>query len=399
MSLPKLFLIAGFLGSGKTTAIMRLAQWARTEAKLRAALITNDQAPGSVDSTICRGGGFETLEIAGGCLCCKSSELVENLERLSVTSQVDIVVAEPVGSCTDLVATVLLPLARIYKLQFQLAPLTVLIDPLRAERMLVLPDGESSEQYVRPQVAYIYRKQLEEAEVIVVNKCDILSLTRRDRIHALLQERFPGAALFFVSARTGEGLSNLWQFLLERNSTATTSLDIDYDLYAIGEADLGWLNGTYSLSFDQVVDAEETLRLLATDLAVRFRQADIDIPHMKAALVCDTTGASGNRASMQPNSQMTVAQWVRHDAEVETTTSTTTGFLRGVLTLNVRACTSPEVISTHVAAALAKFCASAQATLVEITTAAFRPSKPEPLYRMAHPLPLGDNTARDSAST
>jgi hypothetical protein len=44
--------------------------------------------------------------------------------------------AEPVGSCADLVATVSLPLERIYKAGFQMAPYAVLVDPYRAMQTL-----------------------------------------------------------------------------------------------------------------------------------------------------------------------------------------------------------------------------------------------------------------------
>ena len=79
--------------------------------------------------------------------------------------------AEPVGSCTDLRATVQYPLRRIYGDNYRVAPLSVLVDPIRAARMLGLESGQG----FSPKVHYIYDKQLEEADVIVINKTDLLS--------------------------------------------------------------------------------------------------------------------------------------------------------------------------------------------------------------------------------
>ena len=89
-------------------------------------IITNDQAAGLVDTALLeelnwpvlgpkRSGDAATFrlvsigEIAGGCFCCRSESLVEALGRLTTESQPEVFLAEPVGSCTDLVATVTLP--------------------------------------------------------------------------------------------------------------------------------------------------------------------------------------------------------------------------------------------------------------------------------------------------
>ena len=50
--------------------------------------------------------------------------------------------AEPVGSCTDLAATVSYPLRRLYGDAYSIAPYSVLVDPARAERVLGLAAGQ-----------------------------------------------------------------------------------------------------------------------------------------------------------------------------------------------------------------------------------------------------------------
>ena len=102
------------------------------------------------------------------------------LGRLTAESQPEVFLAEPVGSCTDLVATVTLPLERFYKAGFQMAPYAVLVDPYRAMPTL----GVEGEPLFSPDVNYIYRKQLEEAEIIVVNKTDVIAPERLARLRA-----------------------------------------------------------------------------------------------------------------------------------------------------------------------------------------------------------------------
>src|SRR5436309_15059935 len=174
-SLPtkaRYIMIGGFLGAGKTTAVARLAQKLTADG-LKVGLITNDQGSELVDTAMLRSRGFATEEIPGGCFCCRFNSLVDAANKLAAASRPDVFIAEPVGSCTDLVATVTYPLRRIYGDNFFIAPLSVLVDPIRALRIFGLEEGGKFSE----KVLYIYRKQLEEADIIAVNKRDLLDAT------------------------------------------------------------------------------------------------------------------------------------------------------------------------------------------------------------------------------
>ena len=82
------------------------------------------------------------------------------------------ILAEPVGSCTDLVATVVQPLKDLYGDRFEVAPYPVLFKPSHGLRILKGDVGPKSG--FSPKAAYIFRKQLEEADVIVLNRLDEL---------------------------------------------------------------------------------------------------------------------------------------------------------------------------------------------------------------------------------
>src|SRR6185436_219770 len=176
-SKARYIMIGGFLGAGKTTAVARLATRLRAQG-LRVGLITNDQGQQLVDTAMLASHGFAVEEIAGGCFCCRFPSLVEASRKLSAEARPDVFIAEPVGSCTDLVATVSYPLRRIYGDDFTIAPLSVLVDPVRALRIL----GQAGGGKFSEKVVYIYRKQLEEADLIVINKCDLLSNAQREEL-------------------------------------------------------------------------------------------------------------------------------------------------------------------------------------------------------------------------
>src|SRR6266704_2134950 len=174
-------MIGGFLGAGKTTAVARLATRLRDQG-LRVGLITNDQGQQLVDTAMLAARGFAVEEIAGGCFCCRFNSLTDAARKLSVETRPDVFIAEPVGSCTDLVATVSYPLRRIYGDQFSIAPLSVLVDPIRARRVLGLENGGSFSE----KVTYIYEKQLQEASLIIINKIDLLAPPLLAQLHDAL---------------------------------------------------------------------------------------------------------------------------------------------------------------------------------------------------------------------
>src|SRR5262245_58428028 len=170
MQRVRFIMIGGFLGAGKTTTMARLARFYMDRGQ-RVGLVTNDQAEALVDTNSLRAQGFPVEEVAGACFCCKFDDLVNKVGVLEKDRRPDVIVAEPVGSCTDLVATVVQPLRDLYCTRFEVAPYPVLFKPSHGLRIL---RNEANSGF-SPKAAYIFRKQLEEADAIVINRIDELS--------------------------------------------------------------------------------------------------------------------------------------------------------------------------------------------------------------------------------
>src|SRR5207253_5344174 len=128
MSPIHFIMLGGFLGAGKTTTIARLARQYHGRG-LKVGIVTNDQATDLVDSNSLRAQGFDVGEVAGACFCCNFNELTATIGKLSATEKPDVVLAEPVGSCTDLVATVIQPILQLYGEKFSVAPYGVILKP------------------------------------------------------------------------------------------------------------------------------------------------------------------------------------------------------------------------------------------------------------------------------
>ena len=355
-------MIGGFLGAGKTTAILKLARHLANSGK-RVGLITNDQSVGLVDSVVLGNDEFPVEEITGGCFCCRFNSLREASNRLSLEARPDVFIAEPVGSCTDLVAAVSFPLQKIYGDDYRVAPLSVLVDPIRAERILGLQPGNSFSS----KVLYVYGKQLEEAEVIVLNKCDLLDEARQDRLEIALRRAYPQADVVRISAREGTGIEYWLERLSETGMQAETAPEVDYEIYAEGEALLGWLNASISIAAPDEIDGNELLR----GIAARTREAlrDVEIAHLKMTLVPDEEGGD-----------IGVLNLVRSDGTAEMSHSLKASLTAGELLLNLRAEADPELLRSSVLNAIAA--CGCEATVKHMEH--FRPGKPQPTYRMAH---------------
>jgi G3E family GTPase len=273
-------------------------------------------------------------------------------------------VAEPVGSCTDLVATVSYPLRRIYGDQYEIAPLSVLVDPERAARILGLEKGRAFSE----KVIYVYRKQLEEADAIVVNKTDTLSPATRDRLVARLRKEYPEARIFSVSAKDGTGIDDWFRYILEAPPRGTTALELDYDRYAEGEAELGWLNATARVTAKEPVNANDTLLALARTLRDRLAAKGREIAHLKMTL--DPEDGTGS---------LSVVSLVRTDGEPDLRESLLDEVARGSLVVNLRAEAPPELLEEVTRAALGKM-KGVTASLEHLER--FRPARPVPVHRM-----------------
>lgn len=371
--MTRLILVGGFLGAGKTTALAALAVRLR-ERGLSVGVVTNDLAADLVDTASLRAADLPVTEVAGGCFCCRFPDLVTALQTASGAGSAipaDVLLAEPVGSCTDLWATVLAPLRRYHANAFSVAPFTILADPERI-RECVLEEKEST---FAPEVAYIYRKQLEEADRIALTKADTLPAEETARLVSALTEQF-GCPIVPISARSGEGMEAWLSSLLESAGEdaapppSRALAQIDYDAYAAGEAALAWLNVTVVLQGRPTFAADRFLDALARALHTGCTATRMETAHVKAVLTTEA-GHSGR------------LHLVGQAAEPDLPGAAVLGRARaGSLVLNARVHGAPATLDQITAKALAYAATVAGADALVASRQAFRPAYPRPTYRL-----------------
>lgn len=281
----RMVLVGGFLGSGKTTLINKIAQEFMMKKK-PIGVITNDQGQLLVDTEFVKVRGIDVEEVPGGCFCCNFPKLIENAERLMANARPEYILAEPVGSCTDLIATVALPLKKFYGEKFSTAPLMVLIDGPK------LKDNAFNKETLG---GYLRSHQAEEAEVLVLTKTDILGAADVQALISILKKMNPSAVIIPYSAATNEGFKEIMKMVTSKTETNRRPVDVDYDKYADAEAELGWYNGVFTFSSPEY-DSYDMSMMMLRDLASKYLPNEI--AHAKIAL---TSGANHTKVSLIGN--------------------------------------------------------------------------------------------------
>jgi G3E family GTPase len=151
-------IISGFLGAGKTTAILKLLNNKRTDEQW--AVIINEFGKISIDSQTLRSSSDAgtVFDISGGCICCSAKGYFqENLSEIIGTGNYSRVIIEPSGlGGIEMVTEIVRASPSLH-----LMPVICLVDInfIENNRLQLLP---------------IYRRQIEKADLIAFSKCDLL---------------------------------------------------------------------------------------------------------------------------------------------------------------------------------------------------------------------------------
>jgi G3E family GTPase len=190
--------IAGFLGSGKTTSMIRIAKSLTSKYGRKVAIIVNEIGSVPVDAKVLEGYGLKVSELGGGCICCELLiSLAETLTNLSRLVKPDIVLIEPTGvSIPDQVKEgIKLGGSEV---SLEVGPAVVLLDAL-LERELI--EGDPTENFIL--------RQLADADIVALNKIDAVGEATIRRFERKVREINPKAKLFRISALRGDGIDKL----------------------------------------------------------------------------------------------------------------------------------------------------------------------------------------------
>ena len=272
--MKKFAVFSGFLGSGKTTTMMALTKY-YTAHHGKAAMISNDLGHGVslADDRFARLSGCNASQITDDCICYVNDKLADRLNGY-YDEGCELVMSDIPGFGVGALEHVYHGLTEKFPGQFELAPFTVLVEPKTVE---LLRSGQGGDQ------EYLYNTQLVEADLIVLNKCDLLDDAQREADICWLRENYPEAMVIAISARKEEGLEELSRALTQGQASMRRP-DIGYGGEAFRHA-MGKIS-EYYIQYRAVVccnDFDGNAYLLDMARAVQdgIGQTGQLIPHLK----------------------------------------------------------------------------------------------------------------------
>lgn len=201
----KVIIIGGFLGSGKTTTLLSLGRH-MVEKGHRVAIIVNEIGEVGVDGETLSGSGLIAKELTSGCICCTLRISMEyTLQTLEEEYDPDVLIIEPTGIALPLQIKEHVALMGLPDLSF--APVVTIVDASRF-------DVELS------QVPKFITTQIEEAEVLCVNKIDLVDRETLVSVTGRLMDLNPDALIVEFSARRADAQFMRFIDLLAGEGTA-----------------------------------------------------------------------------------------------------------------------------------------------------------------------------------
>ncbi len=354
-SKTRFVILGGYLGAGKSTLAAALARRLRDKHGRSVAIITNDQGDALVDTEFMKSAGIDVREVLGGCFCSHFDEFVKSARSLVQMERPDIIIAEPIGTSTNIMATVVIPLRDMYPDEFEVAPLIVVVDGTHAMELLAPSSG-----FGLGGGKLIPAHQVHEAEVIVISKADLLDQKAMALVADRLAQEVPDSRTIACSARSGLNMGELVQLILSDEISHKAASGADQRLFNTEKATMGWYSGVSAIAAQPHLDVYDLSKSIMKEVSDRYDPTAIG--HVK--LIYTSEQASLKMSLVSDSVQVDGIKGGRYSDGL------------GRLVLNARIMAPPAQIKKDLEEALSKVCASLRLKVLEHRSSTLAP-KPE----------------------
>jgi len=196
----KIILFSGFLGSGKTSGILALIEYlaSKTGQPDKIVVVENEIGGAGIDNQIISSKGYEVKGLYSGCICCTlAGDFVECINQIYTKMQPEYILFEPTGvAYPERIKRIIEQYAEIIE---GIITITV-IDSQRFNKLMrITPD--------------LIKAQIKSANLILVNKCDLVNKSEIDDILKEVSLLNKKASLFPVSIMSGIDIK-IWKEVL-----------------------------------------------------------------------------------------------------------------------------------------------------------------------------------------
>lgn len=193
----KIYILGGFLGSGKTTLLMKIAD-TFIEKGNKVSILVNEAGSIGVDGKTMKNDGYNSIELPSGCICCSLAGTMQDaLINIKKDYDPDILLIEPTG------------LAFSGKVKEAIETINY---PNEFIRIAGIFDGPRFKLFVKKKTEF-YKKQLEDSDVLVLNKMDLTSEEDMKDAIEWMNREIPGRKVIPVVATTGQNLDLVFKEL------------------------------------------------------------------------------------------------------------------------------------------------------------------------------------------
>ena len=275
----KYMVTSGFLGSGKTTSMIAIGRSIDRRGLGKAAILADDLgAANIVDAEYTATTDVMCQSISGNCICYQHENLVDKLHQL-IAAGASVLLSDIPGCGIGALDNVYLQLEEREPGEFELMPFLCIADPERIR--MIMP--EQADLSLPGEMRFLLDAQLNEADLIVLNKIDTVTPERREELLAFLRGRYP-APVLAMSALTGEGVDAVTDYLLSHRSPAVHR-EIGYGSaeFIAAEQLMCWYNRRVFLEQreDKPLDFNRVFLDLFEELRLGLRKAGGNVPHLK----------------------------------------------------------------------------------------------------------------------
>ena len=291
----RMLVLGGYLGAGKTTLAVNLAKTLKERRDKSVSIIMNDQGDVLVDTEYSKEAGFDTRDIMGGCFCTNFDKFVSSARTLVSVGKPDVIIAEPIGTSTNIMSSVVAPMRSLHPDEFSIAPFTVVVDCVRA--LDILSEKEKKDIDT---VDIIPAHQIREAEVIVLTKTDLVSKDTIIKVREAIDRILPGIRMIETSSTDLRNIDDIMDFILSDEVSTKAPTGEKNQGFAFEKAKLGWYSGTFDLIPSDDVD----MYSLETDLmkGIAKEYGPRSIVHVK--VIIESPEAAAKMSLVQENMQV-----------------------------------------------------------------------------------------------